>query len=194
VAGGLSSTMTTVRVLKPKKTILTVVERQATAGFLWDRYLNDVMGMAAKHKWDTLWKIVTNRRLADLEEHERMRRVALLMFGQGVKVRPTGKVYPSDARLYLDRAAERFDTDPEGLRALVSDGLVKRGAGEEDDGVTRLFRAIGLIGSSPNGFHGRYSPESHDPRRAWPHNGEIEQEVIQILDGRPRPLQRPLEA
>jgi len=122
-----------------------------------------------------------------------MRRVALLMFGQGVKVRPTGKVYPSDAHLYLGRAASRFGTDPEGLRALVFDGLTSRIAGEEDDGVTRLFRAIGLIGSSPNGFHGRYSPESHDPRRTWPQDGQIGQEVIQILDGRPRPPRRPLE-
>lgn len=193
MAGRESSVMTTVRVVKPKKTVLTVPERQAVAGFLWDKYLDRVVEMARRGKWQTLLNIVTNQRLADLEDHERMRRVALLMFGQGAKVRATGKVYACDSRVFLKSAAKRFDTDPEGLRELVSDGLVKRGAGEDEDGVTRLFRSIGLVDSSPNGFHGRYSPESHDARRAWPQNGRIEEEIIQILDGRPRRPEGPPE-
>lgn len=134
-----------VRVEKPKETRLTVVERQAVAAFLWDKWLHRVAELARNRRWDVLIHVLLGPRLVDLESEKATKRVAALMYFQGAKLRANGRVYASDVRRTLNRAAAKFGLDPNDLRAAVHDGLSRRLAGDaEDEGWRLLAREIGL--------------------------------------------------
>lgn len=74
------------------------------------------------------------------------------MYAQGASVRASGKVYPSDADLYLKRAAKKWNTDPEGLRVMASMALLDLKTGKtewplarlKDEAARRLLADIGI--------------------------------------------------